>query len=197
MSAPGPHVFLLVIRLDMRFTDEEKNTAEWIQKNFGKDNERYTIILFTRGDQIDIPVEEFLMGNKQFDELLASQCKGGYHVFNNNDKNPAQVTELFKKIDSMLMKNNRNHYTDEMYKKVQKKIMMKKAQDAALLGAGVAGAGAAAAGGAVLVAATGGVALPVALMAGGAALAGGPGVKVIADKVKHIKGKSATSTHDE
>ncbi|KAL0202391.1 hypothetical protein M9458_000409, partial [Cirrhinus mrigala] len=181
MSAPGPHVFLLVIRLDMRFTDEEKNTVKWIQKYFGKGVVRYTIILFTRGDQIDIPVEEFLMGNKQINKLL-SRCKGGYHVFNNNDKNPAQVTELFKKMDSMLMKNNRNHYTNEMYKKAQKKIMMKKAQDAALLGAGVAGAGAAAAGGAVLVAATGGVALPVALMAGGAALDEGPGVKVIADK---------------
>ncbi|KAL0202382.1 hypothetical protein M9458_000400, partial [Cirrhinus mrigala] len=196
MSVPGPHVFLLVIRLDMRFTDEEKNTVKWIQKHFGKDAEHYTIILFTRGDLLPVSIDKYLTQNKQLNELVR-QCGGGYHVLNNTVKNPAQVTELLKKIDSMVMKNGGQYYTNEMYKEAQKKIMMKKVQDAALMGVSVAGAGAAVAGGAVLVAATGGVALPVVLMAGGAALAGGPGVKVITDKVKQIKRKSATSTQDE
>ncbi|KAL0202385.1 hypothetical protein M9458_000403, partial [Cirrhinus mrigala] len=182
MSVPGPHVFLMVIRLDVRFTDEEKNTVTWIQNNFGKDAKRYTIILFTRGDLFKkASIKDMVTKNKQIAELV-SQCGGRYHIFSNTDENPAQVTKLLKKIDKMLMKNGGQHYTNEMYEKAQRKIMMKKAQEAALVGVSVAGAGAAVAGGAVLIGATGGLALPVALMAGGAALAGGPGVKVITDK---------------
>ncbi len=195
-SVPGPHAFLLVIRLDVRFTDEEKTTVKWIQENFGKDAERYTIILFTRGDQLKISIEKYLTKIKQIRELV-SQCGCRYHVFNNTTEDPAQVTELLKKIDRMVMKNGGQHYTNEMYEKAQKKIMMKKVEDAALVGASVAGVGAAVAGGAALVAATGGVALPVVLMAGGAALAGGSSAKVMADKFKHIMGKRRNSIHQD
>ncbi|KAL1267272.1 hypothetical protein QQF64_002947 [Cirrhinus molitorella] len=173
MSVPGPHVFLLVIRLDVRFTDEEINTVTLIQNTFGKDAKRYTIILFTRGDLFQkASIKDIVTRNKQIKELV-SQCGGRYHIFNNTDKDPAQVSKLLKKIYMMVEQNGGQHYTNEMYEKAQRKIMMKKVQDAALVGASVAGAGAAVAGGAVLVAATGGVALPVALMAGGAALTGG------------------------
>uniref|UniRef100_A0A673LL49 AIG1-type G domain-containing protein n=1 Tax=Sinocyclocheilus rhinocerous TaxID=307959 RepID=A0A673LL49_9TELE len=79
MSVPGPHVFLLVIRLDMRFTDEEKNTVKWIQENFGEEAARYTIILFTRGDQLHMSIEKFLTKNKQFNELVR-QCGGTMKV---------------------------------------------------------------------------------------------------------------------
>ncbi|XP_058639725.1 uncharacterized protein LOC131545177 [Onychostoma macrolepis] len=195
-SVPGPHVFLLVIRLDVRFTDEEKNAVKWIQENFGKDAERYTIILFTRADQLTTSIDKHLTKSKQIRELV-SQCGGRYHIFNNTNEDPAQVTELLKKIDGMVMKNGGQHYTNEMYEKAQKKIMMKKVEDAALVGASVAGVGAAVAGGAALVAATGGVALPVALMAGGAALTGGSSAKVMADKFKHIMGKRRNSIHQD
>ncbi|CAM4464261.1 unnamed protein product [Leuciscus chuanchicus] len=174
MSAPGPHAFLLVIRLDVRFTDEEKNTVKWIQKNFGEKAACYTIVLFTRGDQLETSIGEFLTENKQINELVR-QCNDRYHVFNNKEDNRSQVTELLKKIEIMVKENREEHFTNEMYKEAQKKIMMKKAQDAALVGASVAGVGVAVAGGAVLVAATGGLALPVALIAGGAALTGGSG----------------------
>uniref|UniRef100_A0A8C1VS70 AIG1-type G domain-containing protein n=1 Tax=Cyprinus carpio TaxID=7962 RepID=A0A8C1VS70_CYPCA len=77
MSVPGPHVFLLVIRLDVRFTDEEKNTVKWIQKNFGEEAAHYTIVLFTRVDQLEkenLTIVEFLTENKQIGELV-EQCK--------------------------------------------------------------------------------------------------------------------------
>ncbi|KAL0202682.1 hypothetical protein M9458_000700, partial [Cirrhinus mrigala] len=52
MSAPGLHVFLLVIKLDMRLTNEEKNTERWILENIGEKALRHTIILFTHADRL-------------------------------------------------------------------------------------------------------------------------------------------------
>ncbi|XP_056311623.1 GTPase IMAP family member 8-like [Danio aesculapii] len=122
MSAPGPHVFLLVLRLDVRLTNEEKNTVKWIQENFGEEANGYTIILFTRGDQIKTSIKEFLANNEEM-RALAEQCKGGYHVFNNTDEeNRSQVSELLEKIESMLEENGGQFYTNEMFMEAQKQI---------------------------------------------------------------------------
>ncbi len=118
MSLPGPHAFLLVIRLDVRFTDDEKNTVKWIQENFGEDALHYTIILFARGDLLKTSIEAFLTTNKQMNELI-KQCKAGYQVFNNTDENR---TQLLWKINTMVKDNGGEHYTNQMYQQAQRKI---------------------------------------------------------------------------
>ncbi|KTG03472.1 hypothetical protein cypCar_00049159, partial [Cyprinus carpio] len=100
MSAPGPHVFLLVMRLDMRYKNEEKNTVKWIQENFGEEATRYTIILFTRGDQLKgQTLDDFISEDNDL-KALVKEYQDRYHLFNNEDmKNRSQVTELLKKIE--------------------------------------------------------------------------------------------------
>ncbi|XP_036804840.1 GTPase IMAP family member 7-like [Oncorhynchus mykiss] len=122
MSVPGPHVFLLVIRLG-RFTEEEQNTVKWIQENFGEDASMYTIILFTHGDQLkDMSLVDFLSDSEELMKLI-KVFKGRNHVFDNNKKNDnTHVPELLKKIDRMVMKNGGQHYTNEMYQEAQRKI---------------------------------------------------------------------------
>ncbi|KAI4886206.1 hypothetical protein NFI96_027030 [Prochilodus magdalenae] len=118
MSVPGPHVFLLVVRLDVRFTEEEKNAVKWIQENFGKEASKFTIILFTHVDQLDTPVSQYVEESEELEDLV-QRCEGRYHSFNNRDRqNRSQVSELLKKIEAL----GRNHYTNEMYKRAQKKL---------------------------------------------------------------------------
>ncbi|XP_074544632.1 GTPase IMAP family member 8-like [Halichoeres trimaculatus] len=120
-AAPGPHVFLIVIRLG-RFTEEEKKTVQDIQKIFGEGANRYSMVLFTHGDQLrGEPMEEFLSESEDLQELVA-KCNGQYHVFNNDLQDGAQVRELLSKIRNITEKNGGSHYTTEMFQEAERAI---------------------------------------------------------------------------
>ncbi|XP_033988017.1 GTPase IMAP family member 7-like [Trematomus bernacchii] len=120
-ASPGPHVFLVVIRLG-RFTDEEKQTVQKIQEIFGEEANKYSMVLFTHGDLIgDQPIEEFLKESEELQELV-DRCNGQCHVFNNALKDRSQVRELLDKIRKIADKNGGSHYTNDMFQKAERAI---------------------------------------------------------------------------
>ncbi|XP_039667440.1 GTPase IMAP family member 4-like [Perca fluviatilis] len=124
-SSPGPHVFLVVVRLG-RFTEEEKQTVQKIREMFGQDADKYSMVLFTHGDLLkNTTIEEFMKGSPDLQELVA-RCNGQYHVFNNDLENRSQVTKLLKKIRTIVQKNGGSHYTNEMYQEAERAIEEKK-----------------------------------------------------------------------
>ena len=125
-SAPGPHVFLIVVQLG-RFTKEEQDTVEIIQETFGAESAKHSMVLFTRGDDLNNKTIEQFVSRSTTLEKFTSQCHGGYHVFNNKDmQNRSQVSELLQKIDKAVERNGGGWYTNEMYKEAEKAIEKKK-----------------------------------------------------------------------
>ncbi|KAK3508466.1 hypothetical protein QTP70_030260 [Hemibagrus guttatus] len=124
MAAPGPHVFLLVLKIGDRFTQEEREAVKIIKKTFGKTSNMYTIILFTRGDDLKgHSLEQYIDTAGPDLNTLLSSCGRRYHVLNNNNKSShTQVSTLLGKIDSMVKVNRGRCYTNEMFQKVEEAL---------------------------------------------------------------------------
>ncbi|XP_040918641.1 GTPase IMAP family member 4-like isoform X2 [Toxotes jaculatrix] len=119
-AAPGPHVFLVVIRVG-RYTEEEKNTVKRIQEIFGPAADRFSMVLFTHGDSLDSTIEDYLGEDPELQELV-DRCNGQYHVFRNKGKDRSQVSELIQKIKNIVSNNGGSHYTNEMFQEAERAI---------------------------------------------------------------------------
>ncbi|KAM9792253.1 uncharacterized protein ACB057_010781 [Neosynchiropus ocellatus] len=123
-ASPGPHVFLVVIRLG-RFTPEEQQSVQKIQEIFGPAADKYSMVLFTHGDQLEGSFEEFFQESTALQDLV-SRCNGEYLVFNNKSKDHRQVTQLLQKIRSIVERNGGSHYTNSMFQEAEKTIELEK-----------------------------------------------------------------------
>ncbi|KAK7909357.1 hypothetical protein WMY93_014041 [Mugilogobius chulae] len=129
--APGPHAFLLVMRLE-RFTILEQMSVALMLKYFSAEALKYTTVVFTHGDDLPegMKIEDWVNENEDLKDLV-QKCGGRCHVFDNKywnnsqDKvyrnNQYQLQQLLQTIDRTVEKNG-GHYTNEILKEVYEKI---------------------------------------------------------------------------
>ncbi|XP_062843983.1 uncharacterized protein LOC134302719 [Trichomycterus rosablanca] len=127
LSAPGPHAFIIVLGVG-RITQEELETLSLIKKMFGTEAAKYTIVLFTRGDDLeDQTLEEYIKNsdNRSIDKLIRD-CGGRVHVFNNKEKNDfTQVHDLIRMIEEIIKSDRNNYFTNEMFEMAENSIQQK------------------------------------------------------------------------
>lgn len=101
---PGPHAFLLVIRVDVSFTEVYRKAVEEHVALLGLNIWDHMIVLFTFGDWLqDTSIEMFIESEGEALQWIIDKCGNRYHVFNNrNTEDRNQVTELFEKIEEMV-----------------------------------------------------------------------------------------------
>ncbi|XP_040915314.1 GTPase IMAP family member 7-like [Toxotes jaculatrix] len=123
VSSPGPHAFVLVIQIG-RFTKEEENCVQALEKIFGPEASKYMIVLFTRGDELKgRTIQEYVQtGHPKLQEVI-NRCGNRYHVFNNKKRRDrTQVVQLIRKIDEMVAANGGRHFSEEMYEEAEQTL---------------------------------------------------------------------------
>lgn len=120
MAAPGPHVFLLVLKMGQRFTKEEREAVNIIEKTFGRKSNMYTIVLFTWGDMLKGQTfEQYMQTPGPGLNKLLLACGKRYHLLNNQEQSNTQVLDLLDKIKFMVKVNGGGCYTNEMFQEVE------------------------------------------------------------------------------
>lgn len=131
MCAPGPHVFLIVINSN-DFSREEEHMVEIIKAMFGEGADRYTMILFTHGDELEEDSGRRVLRFSMSLRNLVSECQGGFVIFDNNERdlnrNRNQVDELVRMINEMVERNRDGRYTNFMFRQADSAIRQEMSQ---------------------------------------------------------------------
>uniref|UniRef100_A0A8C5GLQ8 AIG1-type G domain-containing protein n=1 Tax=Gouania willdenowi TaxID=441366 RepID=A0A8C5GLQ8_GOUWI len=135
--SPGPHVFLMVFKVE-KFTEQEKAIVTQISKDFSADVLKYSIVVFTRGDQLreETKIEDFIADSEDLKDLVM-KCGGRCHVFDNkywqnNPKNEYrsnqfQLEQLLKSIDQIMVEIDGSFYTNDKLRDIERQIEQEEA----------------------------------------------------------------------
>ncbi|XP_051994052.1 GTPase IMAP family member 4-like [Xyrauchen texanus] len=128
LAYPGPHVFLLIIRLD-RTTEDVRKIVQTLQENFGAQASRFTVVLFTQRQEMSNREWIAFRLDRKTRELL-NYCEAKYHLlFPKNKRDRSQISSLLKNIDEVVRKNRREHYTIEIFMKIRREEEKRQEED--------------------------------------------------------------------
>ncbi|XP_078541522.1 GTPase IMAP family member 4-like [Lissotriton helveticus] len=126
-SAPGPHAFVLVLQAT-RFTLQEARTVQDIQTLFGKGAARYTLVLFTRMDDLEaagVTLEEYIRTSDSRLRAVLESYGGRCVGFNNRTQGAEreqQVEALISMVQGMVQENRDSCYTTDMFQNAEEQI---------------------------------------------------------------------------
>nr|XP_040145152.1 GTPase IMAP family member 1 [Ictidomys tridecemlineatus] len=117
LSAPGPHVLLLVTQLG-RFTAQDAVAVRRVKEVFGTQAMRHTIVLFThREDLGDESLDHYVVNTDNLGlRRLLAECGRRYCAFNNRaagEQQRAQLAELMAVVEQL--ERERCHQGDHLF----------------------------------------------------------------------------------
>lgn len=144
LTSPGPHIILMVLRCDKRFTKEEYDAYVALKQEFGDEMCKYMIIIFNgldtyippddeeepaeHPDTTDLRAmlkEEILHKQPPFLQEVLRNAKNRYVGINNKAKRvekERQALELIATLKALVHQNGGQYYKTEVYEKMAVQI---------------------------------------------------------------------------
>ncbi|XP_045428329.1 GTPase IMAP family member 5-like [Pipistrellus kuhlii] len=119
LSAPGPHVLLLVTQLG-RFTDQDTKAVKRVKEVFGPGAMRYVVVLFTHKEDLQgESLDEYIVNTDNYRlRSLIQKCGRRYCGFNNRatgEEQREQLEELMAVIESLEREHEGTFYSNDLY----------------------------------------------------------------------------------
>nr|XP_034331070.1 GTPase IMAP family member 5-like isoform X3 [Crassostrea gigas] len=113
LTSPGPHVFIVVLD-KTSFQQSFQETLKHCVEYFGKDMYKYVIILFTKGDKNETPINDFIKACPPKFIKDVKKCGRRVIEFDNQlrrDEKDGKVGQLLDLIKEVIKKNDGGCYT--------------------------------------------------------------------------------------
>ncbi|KAJ8248683.1 hypothetical protein COCON_G00233540 [Conger conger] len=113
---PGPHALLLVIPVDVAYTERHQRALQDHLRCLGEEVWRHTIVLFTYGDRLGTTaLEEHIEREGWPLQWVVEKCGNRYHLFDNKSSGSSnQVAELLENIEAMVAGNDEEQFSPDM-----------------------------------------------------------------------------------
>lgn len=110
LSLPGPHVFLLVVKMDSAFTEKRRRAVQEHLELLGEAAWRHTCVLFTKGEHFnDVIIEDHIKRGGRSLEWLLEKCGKRYYALNCG-YDVAQSMHLLGKVAEMIAGSGGVHF---------------------------------------------------------------------------------------
>ncbi|XP_077463602.1 GTPase IMAP family member 8-like [Stigmatopora argus] len=134
LSTTGFHAILLVISLDMKFNEVNKEMLVDHVELFGDNVWDHTMVLFINVDTLVVrSLEEFIEREPEALHSLIDMCGNRYHCLDVTDKdNVSQHMQLFEKIEEMSAKKQGCLFhpdINDIHQRVEEKFQKRKIQE--------------------------------------------------------------------
>ncbi|XP_067236977.1 GTPase IMAP family member 7-like [Chanodichthys erythropterus] len=117
---------LLIVPLEEP-VENEKEILYYIKDLFGPEVQKYIMILFTHGDELEDlgeTIDEYLQNQDHEDlQRLLTECGGKFHCFNNKSKSDSQKQELLQKIEEIMTENRGKFIMKQMKRSDSKETL--------------------------------------------------------------------------
>lgn len=126
-TVPGPHLFLIVIQIG-RFTSEEILALDNLFEIFGNSMEVYSILVFTRFDDLQrdgISIDQYIEESGEPLQTYVKKCSKRYFAMNNVAQGQQKETmvERFMQLMTDVAKQNKwKPYSHEMIQEAKKNV---------------------------------------------------------------------------
>ncbi|XP_076145972.1 GTPase IMAP family member 8-like [Alosa pseudoharengus] len=100
---PGPHAFVLTIRVDMIFDEENRRSVEEHMGLFGENIWEHTIVVFTNGESLEgKSIKQHTESEGEALKWVLEKCGNRYCVYDNKSSEDNQVTKLLGEIENVI-----------------------------------------------------------------------------------------------